>query len=37
MVDDINLSMALSASSVLSIPYALDRVIPQLDAALAKA
>lgn len=37
MVDDINLSMALSASSVLSIPYALDRVVPQLATALAKA
>jgi iron complex transport system substrate-binding protein len=37
MVDDLDLSMALSASSVLSIPYALDRVVPQLDAALAKA
>jgi iron complex transport system substrate-binding protein len=35
-VDDIDLSMALSASSVLSIPYALDRIVPQLDAALAK-
>jgi iron complex transport system substrate-binding protein len=37
MVDDVNLSMALSASTVLSIPYALDRVVPRLDAALAKA
>jgi iron complex transport system substrate-binding protein len=37
MVDDLDLSMALSASSVLSIPYALDRIVPQLDAALAKA
>jgi iron complex transport system substrate-binding protein len=37
MVDDIDLSMALSASSVLSIPYALDRIVPQLEAALAKA
>lgn len=37
MVDDVDLSMALSASSVLSIPYALDRVLPRLDAALAKA
>jgi iron complex transport system substrate-binding protein len=37
MVDDLDLSMALSASSVLSIPYALDRVVPRLDAALAKA
>jgi iron complex transport system substrate-binding protein len=36
MVDDLDLSMALSASSVLSIPYALDRVVPQLDTALAK-
>lgn len=36
MIDDINLSMALSASSVLSIPYALDRLLPQLDTALAK-
>jgi iron complex transport system substrate-binding protein len=36
MVDDLDLSMALSASSVLSIPYALDRIVPQLDAALAK-
>jgi iron complex transport system substrate-binding protein len=37
MVDDVDLSMALSASSVLSIPYALDRIVPRLDAALAKA
>lgn len=37
MVDDIDLSMALSASSVLSIPYALDRIVPQLETALAKA
>ncbi|WP_445149901.1 iron-siderophore ABC transporter substrate-binding protein [Baekduia sp. Peel2402] len=36
MVDDLDLSMALSASSVLSIPYALDRIVPQLDTALAK-
>jgi iron complex transport system substrate-binding protein len=37
MVDDIDLSMALSASSVLSIPYALDRIVPRLESALAKA
>lgn len=37
VVDDLDVSMALSASSVLSIPYALDRVVPRLDAALAKA
>jgi iron complex transport system substrate-binding protein len=36
MIDDLNLSMALSASSVLSIPYALDRLVPRLDTALAK-
>ncbi|HET6507734.1 MAG TPA: iron-siderophore ABC transporter substrate-binding protein [Baekduia sp.] len=36
MVEDLDVSMALSASSVLSIPYALDRVVPRLDAALAK-
>lgn len=36
MIDDLNLSMALSASSVLSIPYAMDRLLPQLDSALAK-
>ena len=36
MVDDLDLSMALSASSVLSIPYALERLVPQLDTALAK-
>jgi iron complex transport system substrate-binding protein len=36
-VDDIDLSMALSASSVLSIPYALKRIVPQLETALAKA
>jgi iron complex transport system substrate-binding protein len=36
MIDDLDLSMALSASSVLSIPYALDRLLPQLDTALAK-
>ena len=28
--------MAISSSTVLSIPYALDRVVPQLDAALTK-
>jgi iron complex transport system substrate-binding protein len=36
MVEDLDLSMALSASSVLSIPYALDRIVPQLQTALAK-
>ena len=36
MIDDLDLSMALSASSVLSIPYALDRLVPRLDTALAK-
>ena len=37
VVEDLDLSMALSASTVLSIPFALDRVVPRLATALAKA
>lgn len=33
---DLELNMALSASTVSSIPYALGKVVPQLDAALSK-
>jgi iron complex transport system substrate-binding protein len=36
ITNDLELNMAISSSTVLSIPYALDRVVPQLDAALAK-
>ena len=36
ITDDLELNMAISSSTVLSIPYALDRVVPRLDAALAK-
>jgi iron complex transport system substrate-binding protein len=33
-IDDLELAMALSASSVTSIPYALERVVPELEKAL---
>ena len=36
VTNDLELNMAISSSTVLSIPYALDRVVPQLDAALTK-
>jgi iron complex transport system substrate-binding protein len=36
VTNDIELNMAISSSSVLSIPYALDKMVPQLDAALSK-
>jgi iron complex transport system substrate-binding protein len=36
ITDDLELNMAISSSTVLSIPYALDKVVPQLDAALSK-
>jgi iron complex transport system substrate-binding protein len=35
VVEDLSLSMALSASSVTSIPYALDRLVPELQRVLA--
>lgn len=36
MSDDLEVNMALSASTVTSIPYALDRIVPELDKALSK-
>ncbi len=33
-IDDLELAMALSASSVTSIPYALERVVPELEKAI---
>jgi iron complex transport system substrate-binding protein len=36
MSDDLEVNMALSASTVTSIPYALDRIVPELDRALSK-
>lgn len=36
ITNDLELNMAISSSTVLSIPYALDKMVPQLDAALSK-
>jgi iron complex transport system substrate-binding protein len=36
VTNDLELNMAISSSTVLSIPYALGRLVPRLDAALSK-
>jgi iron complex transport system substrate-binding protein len=36
ITNDLELNMAISSSTVLSIPYALDKMVPQLDAALSR-